>query len=930
MSTLTALNEANRRFLDALRRRRPGDSAELDRRLLAPAGGAVAEMAGAGAGADPLAVTVAIETIVSEHRPVLFIKADGIDFDDLPPLAPEARDLIAALKADGDKVAGLLPLVGRIDVSGFAGGVDYLGTGWFIAEDIVVTNRHVAALIAQWNGRTFDFITGASGRPIAAALGTRHQKGDAGEEGARAFKVTEVLYVEPASGANDIAFLRVLRAPSGDGPKAVPLAAAEAAPDARVCTIGYPAEGDPSVIPNQTLMRHLYQSQYDVKRIAPGLALVSPDGSASHDCTTLGGCSGGLVLDPESGLCVGLHFAGIWRQRNLAVPVAALRDYVARRRWLAPAIIETGRSSPGTAGAMPAASMPAAASGTDTAWTIPLTITIGFGAPTMSAGTPVAVLAGGGAVTLDEAVAAFWRQRPADVVAVRAGFLDAGDAIGDVPCIAASVRPGRPLEAAGAATFMGYAVRYDTADRLEQVDSIIRPEAIGTIAYDDDARSGDEFSFETVIEPMRARLHVGPEYSWDELRTFLEGTGGHLVSAIYEFHGDHIRAAIEARLEAGIDVRIVMDNVTFSTGPVKDGDFDRGQVFDGWRRRFAGRFHAIVPREGAGGLVARAYHIKVSVRDDDTFWLSSGNWKRGSSQPIITDAMRNDATRKDATRKDLPGNREWHIVLASPTLARRFRAHIVRDFTRATELASTVVAEANPAERYVDIADAAQVSAVLERNPPACPLLPTPIERTSLIRSLLTPDARGAVYSEAVLDLIRSARRSLWFQIPYIAMASNPEDDRGYIDELIAALTDKLKRLPDARVILRTGGSGLSNPAHAAWHFKANGVDIAGRLRQIDNHHTKGMVVDGARVLIGSHNWSGEGVTLNRDASLIIHDDEVAGYYAEAFAVDWDRARPISPKKSVKAESVILPAAGATPPAGYRRVSLSELVSGDM
>jgi phosphatidylserine/phosphatidylglycerophosphate/cardiolipin synthase-like enzyme len=46
---------------------------------------------------------------------------------------------------------------------------------------------------------------------------------------------------------------------------------------------------------------------------------------------------------------------------------------------------------------------------------------------------------------------------------------------------------------------------------------------------------------------------------------------------------------------------------------------------------------------------------------------------------------------------------------------------------------------------------------------------------------------------------------------------------------------------------------------HTAWFLKSKGADIDGSLRQIANHHTKGMIVDGKRVLIGSHNWSKPG-----------------------------------------------------------------------
>jgi phosphatidylserine/phosphatidylglycerophosphate/cardiolipin synthase-like enzyme len=67
------------------------------------------------------------------------------------------------------------------------------------------------------------------------------------------------------------------------------------------------------------------------------------------------------------------------------------------------------------------------------------------------------------------------------------------------------------------------------------------------------------------------------------------------------------------------------------------------------------------------------------------------------------------------------------------------------------------------------------------------------------------------------------------------------------------------------------------SPAHAAWYFKSKGVDIDKWLLAIENHHTKGMIVDGMRVLIGSHNWSKPGISMNRDASLILDDADIAG-----------------------------------------------------
>jgi endonuclease G len=49
-----------------------------------------------------------------------------------------------------------------------------------------------------------------------------------------------------------------------------------------------------------------------------------------HDATTLGGNSGSVVFDLESGKAIGLHFGGIEGSRNEAVQSAQLREIIAQ------------------------------------------------------------------------------------------------------------------------------------------------------------------------------------------------------------------------------------------------------------------------------------------------------------------------------------------------------------------------------------------------------------------------------------------------------------------------------------------------------------------------------------------------------------------------------------------------------------------------
>lgn len=967
-----ARRRQSREFFERLRARSPEIAAAALRRArqkaaAGPGDGRLPEGALESTAAADVHVPVEtfLETIVRDERPVLFVENDWINRTEVTLDGEEARLLVEAVEEHRPRLEPMMPLIGRIDVTNFPH-LDFVGTGWLVAEDVVVTNRHVASLIAQQDGRRFAFSRGVAGQPISSVFCTAHEFDDLAPDAARSFAVTDVLYIEPKSGPHDIAFLKVARRTSGVQAPFITIAPADADPDTRVLVVGYPARASRRVIPDQERMRELYRDRYDVKRAAPGLIMPSGnDASGRHDCTTLGGNSGSVVLDMATGRAVGLHFAGLYQESNFAVRASVLAEYVTRRRWLTPPVLEDrpspaapGRRDTPDAGGAPTPPVPPTpgpnvtpqqpAGGASTTITIPLSVTLTVGTPVVAgaaepgAPPPQAGPAEGGApssaaaprrVSLSAAEAAaraFWDQRPDGVVAVRVGFDDDGGQIGDLPLIAASV-PASELDAvraAGPTRFQTLEVRYFPADVAEQIDALPGLESVDNISYDDDARRGEGFSFDPVEEEMTVTAHVGPEYSWEVLQKFLsDEDGGSLVSGMYEFHATHIADALEARLERGASLRLVLDNASFHEVKYPDSEFDRAERFAAWASRYSKRFQGIVAPEGVKGLISDSYHIKVTVRDDDVFWLSSGNWKAGSSQPIITQAQRDNAA-----EDDLPGNREWHVVVHNKTLAERFRNHIEQDFTRSAELGGgTKPGKEESLEVFVDVPvelleeEAGREGIQLERRAPERILEPVTFTKKIRVRPLLTPDQEGAVYSEAVLELIRSARESLLFQIPYIGMPYSPQANRGYIDDLIKALTQKLKTLDDARLLLRTGSSKYSAPTHAAWYFKSKGVDIANRVRQIDDHHTKGMIVDGKRVLIGSHNWSKPGVSLNRDASLLIEDEQLAAYYADAFEIDWARANPIKPREYVK-KPVIHEARGSAPPAGYQRVRLTDLL----
>lgn len=502
----------------------------------------------------------------------------------------------------------------------------------------------------------------------------------------------------------------------------------------------------------------------------------------------------------------------------------------------------------------------------------------------------------------------------AGVRAVEPGYVIEGGRITDRACIVVAADPDRiaAVRAAAPAAFAGFPVEVRPAGILQQLglDADLSAQALAPIRYNDDDRSGEGFSFAEIDEDMSVICHVGPERSWEVLSEFLSGTQSELVSSMYEFHAEHIADAIGAELDDGTSLKLVLGPESRNPpGDIPAGDFDRSETFATWEQSFGDKFDRIFVPEGGGGLVASAYHIKVTVRDRDSFWLSSGNWKR-SSQPLIAAADRNNPAKAK-------GNREWHVVIENGTLARRFRNHILADFEQSEKLGGG--AEAVAAEILIDVPIAALQAIELA---PLELLEPLPIRRRVRVKPLLTPDRQGNVYTDAVIDLIGSARRQLVLQNQYIKIKPSTG---GNLALLVDALIEKSNEIDDVRIILRSGDDFDAN----VQELKRRGMrKVNERVRRMSNTHTKGIVVDGERVLIGSQNWSADAVSANRDASLIFDDGEIAQYFLRAFEVDWQRASRLGETGLVAVDETPRPAVGDRPPPGFVRMRLADYLEG--
>jgi hypothetical protein len=218
-----------------------------------------------------------------------------------------------------DAIERTLRSVGRIEVTGHPS-YSWVGTGFLVARDVVMTNRHVAEVFCQMGQRRkWRFKAGMAGRiDYVEEVG-------AAESAEFAFRSVIGIHDEL-----DMALFRV-RVTSDSGvtpPEPLPLVATydEVQEGRQVYAVGYPAWDGRRNDPLDMLQ--IFVNVFNVKRLQPGEIRDVFDHRhiLEHDCSTLGGNSGSCIIDLETNKVVGLHYGGRYMEGNYGVALWQITD----------------------------------------------------------------------------------------------------------------------------------------------------------------------------------------------------------------------------------------------------------------------------------------------------------------------------------------------------------------------------------------------------------------------------------------------------------------------------------------------------------------------------------------------------------------------------------------------------------------------------
>jgi cardiolipin synthase len=153
--------------------------------------------------------------------------------------------------------------------------------------------------------------------------------------------------------------------------------------------------------------------------------------------------------------------------------------------------------------------------------------------------------------------------------------------------------------------------------------------------------------------------------------------------------------------------------------------------------------------------------------------------------------------------------------------------------------------------------------------------------------------------SRLITELINSATRTLDIEQAYIT----PWPESGENPYLEAAI-NTARRGVEVRVLLdsswfNTDGDNDNDECVAAINALAReeGLMLEARCAGLealglDKIHTKGVIVDGERVLVSSINWNENSPCFNREAGVIVDHPGVGAYFTAVFDDDWTASAP--------------------------------------
>ncbi|TFG11425.1 hypothetical protein EU537_12440 [Candidatus Thorarchaeota archaeon] len=350
-----------------------------------------------------------------------------------------------------------------------------------------------------------------------------------------------------------------------------------------------------------------------------------------------------------------------------------------------------------------------------------------------------------------------------------------------------------------------------------------------------------DIEWNTISTNMNVTTFVSPDGSRDALWHFLESAEESIYVEIYGINNPYILDLIHEIQDSkpGIDMKFLLGRS--SLGYYEPNDYVANNLtLLGYPVRWTS--------SGAGGDFTFA-HQKYVIIDNETTIVHSGNWAKTSFP-----------------EEGKKANREWSIAMTDDQVTNYYRMVFDNDWSRGTDYDPDEDGTGEPLSY-------SQVGTTYPRPFAAPGRFSGPMN--------VTPIFSPETSLQGILYCINSAQATLDIQIPYFANI----DEEGSVEQIVDAILAAKNRGVTVRVISEEGSYAWEEISEL---FVEHGIPIVWQMtRWFTANHNKAIIVDGRIVLISSINYSDNSIENNREAGVIIENEDVAQWYSEVFDYDW-------------------------------------------
>ncbi|TXT55869.1 MAG: hypothetical protein BAJATHORv1_30252 [Candidatus Thorarchaeota archaeon] len=356
-------------------------------------------------------------------------------------------------------------------------------------------------------------------------------------------------------------------------------------------------------------------------------------------------------------------------------------------------------------------------------------------------------------------------------------------------------------------------------------------------SYTSHMYSPSQFSMNTISTNMNVTTFVSPDGSKDALWHFLNSAEESIYVEIYGINNPYILELIHELHDTKPTLEMKFLLGWNSLGYTSENDYVANNLTNlGYEVKWT---------NDAEFTFA---HQKFVIIDNETTIIHSGNWAKTSFP-----------------EPDNKANREWSIAMTDTQVTDFYRSVFDYDWGNGIDYDSGAHGTGSPltytgtSSTYSNpFATAGTFSGAMNVTP------------------IVSPDTS----LQGILYCINAAQATLDIQIPYFTSVG----DEGAVDQIIEAILAAKDRGVTVRVISEEEKDWIEIEEI----FLEHDIPIVWQdTRWFTANHNKGIIVDGRMVLVSSINYSDGSITENREAGVIIENEDVAQWYLDVFDFDW-------------------------------------------